>query len=351
MVPSNFSISTTPGTFQGQRLSKGCSIDWKRMAMECPSQSYAILDEANREGFSTKPKGPVDTSMHAEVQQLHTLQDRFKSKLSRFTTLQRSLVDGARAFVDSTDKHNPFLNKNVQLSSGPIGYVTTGAIFKPYPNSAAATATMGRNGCPSTQVPANVPAGDYASVGATIPTTPPLIVGTPMTSAQPCFNFGKNVRVGVPDVGDADFLGVYDYSPVTDAFAIQKDLGSDESTMYQNCQRRAADLGSGAFGLGYLLGPDEGIHCAAGPTPTQRPKEGQGLQDHVGWSKTFNQDISTFGLKPDASVFTVYGDRPLWSAATRTDCGAGAGGSMISDVLSTYGANCNSTSTQSTSNQ
>jgi hypothetical protein len=324
------------------------------MALECPSDSYAILDSAGREGFSAKSQADspaANAATQAEAQQLQALQYEFQSKLSRFAALQRSLVDDARTFVDSTDKHNPYLNENVRLSNGPLGYVTTGAIFKPYLDSATAAATMGKNGCPSGEVAANVPVGDYVVPGTSVPTTPSLLVGTPMIAGQPCTNFGRNVRVEVPDAGDSAFLGMYDYNPAAGAFTVQRDLAADDATIYQSCQQRAADTGSGAFGLGHLLGPDEGIRCAVGAAPPQPPKQGEGLQDHVGWSQTFSQDISTFGLKPAASAFTVYGTGPLWSAATRAGCGAAAGGSLVSDVLSTYGAICNTGSAQPTSNQ
>jgi len=348
MVPASFSTSTTPSTYQGQMFgnpsNQGCSINWKRMTLECPQDSYDVLDQPIYEGFTGTAQSPGSTSKQSEVEQLHSLQDKFNKKLSKFTRIQNSLVDGARAFIDSTDKHNPFLNKNVRLSTGALGFVTSGAIFKPYPNSAIAEATMGRNGCPAEEVPATVPVDTRVVEGGNIPTTPAMLVGTPMSSGQPCSDYGRNVRVGVVDVGDSDFMGMYDFKPTTDNFVVQGDLKGDDSTIFSKCQQRAVDLGKSAFGLGHFLGPTGGLHCAVGPAPSGPPPKDSGLQSKVAWSKTFNHDISSFGLKPDASVFTVYGKDPMWTPAQRVGCAAGTGGSMISDVQSTFGANCNGTS-------
>jgi len=77
-------------------------------------------------------------------------------------------------------------------------YVTQQGVAKWYPTSTILNATAGKNGCPSQKDAVNVNiawSASYQVSGATIPTNPPLVTGTPMTSGQSCGNEGVNVFV------------------------------------------------------------------------------------------------------------------------------------------------------------
>jgi hypothetical protein len=340
MIPKKYNVSITPGTYQGQRLQNGCAIDWKRMALECQGSTLDSISN-NREGLANQR----EATHRKDLSRLQSLEDEFHNKLSRFTRLQQSLIDGARSFVDTTDSHNPYLNRNIQLEDGPLGYVTRGGTFKPFANSEDARATMGRGGCPSGIDRVSVEPGNYTQKGNVIPLDSPLMVGEQMKSGQPCSYFGQNVQVGIPESRESDFLGIYEFNPATSSLKVQKDLNDSNGSIYEACENRANDLGSSGFGLGYLLGPEHGLKCAVGPASSERPKPGEGLQDKLALSLDFNNDITEFGLKKDAGVFTIYNERgPMWSPVTRKNCGALPSGSMITDVNATYGANCNSES-------
>ena len=337
MIPKRYNVSLTPGTFQAQQLQNGCNINWKKMALECPELSQEYIGDT-REGMANQ-----NSKAHKkDLTKLHSLEDEFHNKLARFTRLQQSLIDGARSFVDSTDKHNPYLNRNIQLEDGPLGYVTRGGSFKPFASSADARATMGRGGCPSGVDRVNVEPGNYTQVGNIVPLDSPLIVGEQMKSGQPCSYYGQNVEVGVPESAKTDFLGIYNFNAATSKMKVQRDVNNNDGNIYESCLRRANDLGSSGFGLGYLLGESEGVKCAIGPAPSNPPKKGEGLQDKTGLAIDFKSDITEFGLKKDADVFTIYDSKgPMWTPVTRRECGALPSGSMITDVNATYGANCN----------
>ena len=86
---------------------------------------------------------------------------------------------------------NPYLNKNILFSNGTVCYVTTKGVVKQYN-----TPSNGKNkGCPKIgdAIRLDFPWTVQYTPGTFIPTTPPLIVGTPMPDKTSCKHAGKNV--------------------------------------------------------------------------------------------------------------------------------------------------------------
>lgn len=98
-------------------------------------------------------------------------------------------------YARTNRKTNPYAGKNVIFTDGTICYVTATGIVKPYNG-----APIGINGCPSesSAIKLSVPYSEQYVYGATIPLTPPLVVGSPMVSGQECGKEGSNVYVNTP---------------------------------------------------------------------------------------------------------------------------------------------------------
>jgi hypothetical protein len=77
-------------------------------------------------------------------------------------------------------------------------YVTNQGVAKHITNMTAYEGMLGKNGCPTDKslIKLDIPWNDsYLIEGTTIPTRPPLVVGTSISQAQSCSNEGNNVYV------------------------------------------------------------------------------------------------------------------------------------------------------------
>jgi hypothetical protein len=126
-----------------------------------------------------------------------TLKNNFNQALEEYQQLYSQITGSVNTYISRTGSNNPYLSKNIKFTDGTICYVTNKGVAKPYPNFQIYKATAGENGCPSQQeiVNVNMPFSSTYTEGTTIPTTPPLIVGTSMIQGQSCGNEGENVFV------------------------------------------------------------------------------------------------------------------------------------------------------------
>jgi len=129
---------------------------------------------------------------------LNSIDAWYNSSLGELTGTTQEYNNENQSYLARVNSSNPYLNTNIRFTTGQICYVTNQGVVKWYPNQEIWQATAGNNGCPiSSQVrQLNIPWIEaYNTQGATIPTTPNLITGTPMTAGQSCGNEGSNVFV------------------------------------------------------------------------------------------------------------------------------------------------------------
>ena len=184
----------------------------------------------SREGFTPKltmeTKSVIKKNKHLTSEKANktsnAIDASYNSNLGNLNAVVQEYNNEIQSYLDRVSSSNPYLNTNIQFTTGQICYVTSQGLVKWYPNSEIWEATAGSNGCPSsgqvTQL--NIPWIEaYNTQGATIPTTPNLITGTPMTSGQSCGYEGSNVFVNTM-VGSnvtSNFQGCYADNPETPA--------------------------------------------------------------------------------------------------------------------------------------
>ena len=184
----------------------------------------------SREGFTPKltreTKGVIKkykplTSGPAN-QVFNAIDAGYSSNLGNLTGLTQEYNTENQSYLARVNSSNPYLNTNIRFTTGEICYVTNQGVVKWYPNPEVWEATAGSNGCPSsaqvTQL--NIPWTEaYNTQGATIPTTPNLITGTPMTPGQSCGYEGSNVFVNtmVGSNVSSNFQGCFADNPETPA--------------------------------------------------------------------------------------------------------------------------------------
>lgn len=138
----------------------------------------------------------TNTNNQKDLDELKQLQDKHNDLMARFTALQSSIKLSSTDNINRVSSNNIYLGQNIQFTDGKKCYVTYQGVAKPYADDDIFNNTAGKNGCPDSAktINLNIPWSSEYIEGATIPTTPSLIVGSNMVSGQSCGYEGTNVR-------------------------------------------------------------------------------------------------------------------------------------------------------------
>lgn len=133
-----------------------------------------------------------------QQQTISKLQANYASTMTQYEELLASISGGATNYINRVSPNNPYLGKVIQLQGGALFYVTNQGVAKQILNMEIYNAVSGKNGFPPQGqfVQVSIPwSNGYSTQGATLPTTPPLIIGTPVQIGQSVGNEGANVYV------------------------------------------------------------------------------------------------------------------------------------------------------------
>jgi len=151
------------------------------------------------DGLTAQTNNVIQNNDYSSQQStIHNLRNQYESTLLEYENLVAKISGNTSGYLDRVNPNNPYLGKNIVFTTGESAYVTKLGVVKLYPRDGwVAWYTMGKNGCPSgAETPINLPwLAKYNTPGATIPSKPPLVTGTPMTTGQSCGNEGVNVFV------------------------------------------------------------------------------------------------------------------------------------------------------------
>jgi hypothetical protein len=158
----------------------------------------------------------IITSNETAAEQQHStlvnLRQQYEDTLQQYNTLVAQFTTMSSNYVKRTSASNPYLGKNIRFSNGYIFYVTNQGVAKFYPDGNVYSSVNGINGCPASgYVDIDIPWNDsYRNQGTLIPTTPELLVGTPMVAGQSCGNEGRNVYVNALTANvSTSYVGCY----------------------------------------------------------------------------------------------------------------------------------------------
>lgn len=233
------------------------------------------------EGFSNL-YGPnvVDSKNNSEISELLNLQKDYQEKLSTYSQTYELLMANINQYFEMRKSH--LLNKNIRLSDGKIGYVTSEGVFKQYSSMTDFNNTASKRNCPAEiiQVEATI-------VNGKVTTNPPFVVGEPMVNGQSCGYEGKNVfasKTGIP--GQEVYKGCYKAPENSDYFSYQQGLG--ENTTFEKCKQLAHDTGSSVFALSGSN--KDNLKCYIGSSIDTLKANGESLSQVVSWQTPNNQD-------------------------------------------------------------
>jgi hypothetical protein len=131
-----------------------------------------------------------------------SLQKEYNSVLLEYQKKLAEVSGGTSDFINRVSPNNPYLNKYIHWTdpsaNGSRMYVTNQGVAKPITDWSIYEGILGKNGCPDDKsvVDITIPwDSSYIVEGTIIPTSPSLIVGTPMKANESCGNEGLNVYV------------------------------------------------------------------------------------------------------------------------------------------------------------
>lgn len=163
-------------------------------------EGFEGFNKTQKSGKSlTKETNQVlkSTDISSKVQSIDDLKNEYNNAIEEYELLMEKISGSTTTYLNRVNSSNPYLGKNIQIG-GNIMYVTNQGVAKLYTDNSVLENTAGNNGCPASAqiVKTDIPWSDsYSSPGVTIPTSPSLITGTPMTDGQSCGNEGTNVFV------------------------------------------------------------------------------------------------------------------------------------------------------------
>jgi hypothetical protein len=185
-----------------------------------------------------------DISSHA--QNIADLKQRYQNTLTQYGTLQDQIGGATQGYYDRTGSSNPYLNKIIRFATGQLYYVTAQGVAKYIPNQTV----LNSINVPKEFIDIDIKWDQsYSTAGTTIPTTPNLLVGTPVQEGQALGMEGKNVFVSNTYTNPAaKYVGCYTAN-AGGTTAMPTVLAGFIHANYEQCKQAAANNGYKYFAL------------------------------------------------------------------------------------------------------
>ena len=159
----------------------------------------------------------INTTNQKDLDEFKQLQAKYSDLMLQYTSVQTTIGDSSLSNINRVSSKNPYLNKNIRFTDGTICYVTNEGIAKPYPTSDIYNSIVGKNGCPPKEyIALTISWSSQYIKGSTIPTNPPLIVGSNMVAGQSCGNEGDNIYASkLINNPNSSYVGCYNDKPAS----------------------------------------------------------------------------------------------------------------------------------------
>ena len=244
----------------------------------------------------------------SQMEAANQLISNYNNLLAQYQNQLSELNTNVQNYLARISPTNPYLGKNIRISeTGAIYYVTQQGVAKWYPTMDVYNNIVGNNGCPAAgwielSVP-NIYKSNNLSPGTIIPTTPPLIVGTPMVPGQSCGNEGSNIVVNnVVDNNNSNFVGCYAdnvNSPLMEYLIGGTPASSDKPNgpwefTYESCKNQAQLTGNSLFALQDVDPKTNMGYCGVSNNKTKATSLGAGTKINTTtlWSSNTSDGVN-----------------------------------------------------------
>ena len=302
---TNHYFLTTPTLSQGNEFNKlqGKIKTGLKKKVKFVTEGFGSMDTNNSVNNTVQNTATTPTTTTTNTNDNDTLINEHNILLGQFKDLQQQIDTRAKNTVQRINPSNPYFNQNILFSTGHIAYVTEKGIVKLYPDTNTFNNTSGINNCPST-IPIQINLAwdpTFAFPGTIIPTTPPLMSGTPMKSGQTCGNEDSNVYVNEVVVNPSStYLGCYKDNTQTPTMTALTNPNGSQLYNYSTCLQGAIDNHSDYYSL-QNMDPSTGFaQC--------------NVSDDLNQAQTYGEAINACNQQSDGYI---YGG-PLQNAAYKT---------------------------------
>ena len=251
-------------------------------------------------GLTNESNKIINSSNFASSHQtISNLKSHYQTTLTEYEKLVAKINGSSTSYLDRINPNNPYLGKVIQLQGGYLFYVTNQGVAKYMAWPDVYNAVSGKNGFPPQGqfTPVSLPWSDsYYTPGATIPTTPPLISGTPVTIGQSVGNEGKNVFVNQMIANPtASYQGCYADNSTSPLMTL-----IDASYNYQQCQQSAVTGGYKYFSLQNTNSTSSTGSCYVSNDGTKSTSLGNG---YIATNQTQLWSSNTSGQNGNSAIF------------------------------------------------
>lgn len=291
----------------------------------------------------------------SEQENLTKLQQEYNKTLQEYNDLTNQISQDYTGYTNRISSSNPYLNKYIRFPTGQICYVTNQGIIKYIPDPSILTSISGSNGCPSTSsssyVDVNIPwSNDYNIPGTQVPTTPPLIMGSPMVMNESCGNEGTNVFVNTMlSNPNASYVGCYQDNTATPAMTFVGGTPTTGGTTdgaasgsasgnynYDQCQQSAVISGNQYFALQNVNTTSGLGYCAVSNSQTSATQYGNA---YVPTGQQALWASNTNGQTGNSATLSVSGALSVINSSGKAVYSTPNSSALPSNYLGCYGDN------------
>ena len=292
----------------------------------------------------------------SDLSQLEQLQTQFNSLLDQYNAIQSTETSNAKNFIARVGPSNKFRNTNIMTTDGTYGYVNNVGNVKWFGDEESYANTAGQNGCPVAGKEGKMNfafTSDYSTPGSSLPTNPSLGVSSYMISGQACGEEGRNVvvaeNIAPRRIVTTDFVGCYKDASNAPAMTLA-DNGSTNYT-FAKCMQKAKETGNKYFGIQNYNSATNTGQCAISNDLTAVQQYGTanyGTVTTVWSSQTGGNQGAFMTVSNDGRILVLSATNDVLYASNDPDPNCVNGGGL-SNIVGTYGANCNSSGAHVTS--
>jgi hypothetical protein len=168
--------------------------------------------QLSEHGLTIQSKNLINDNDYSSQQEtINNLKKHYQDTLDKYNEILNKTKKTTTDYLNRVSSNNPYIGQNVRFNDGTVCYVTQQGVVKAYEDTDSFNFSSGKNGCPSQSsiVDVDIDFKKYTQ-GNTIPTNPPLLIGSPMKKGQTCGNEGSNVYVNqlINNVSST-YLGCY----------------------------------------------------------------------------------------------------------------------------------------------
>jgi len=186
----------------------------------------------------------IKNTNQTNLNDLEQAQQKYNDLIQQYTKIQQKISNSSLGSVNRLSPNNPYLNKTVRFSTGHICYVTNQGVVKWIPSMEIWNSTN----VPKKYTDINLP---FTFIeGATIPTNPPVIVGTPLKMGESIGNEGLNVYASkLINNSSSKYIGCYNDKPPSTNISFVPIMNSTNTNGFQSYSSSVYDGNTnGSFG-------------------------------------------------------------------------------------------------------